>query len=34
MAATDFANASDPEAGQIRRIARRPRRIIKFSGMH
>jgi len=25
---------SEPEAGQVRRIARRPRRIIKFSGMH
>ncbi|CAA7615048.1 phage terminase large subunit family protein [Magnetospirillum sp. SS-4] len=28
------ASTSDPEAGQVRRIARRPRRIIKFSGMH
>nr|WP_173983182.1 phage terminase large subunit family protein [Magnetospirillum sp. SS-4] len=27
------ASTSDPEAGQVRRIARRPRRIIKFSGM-
>jgi phage terminase large subunit GpA-like protein len=27
-------HASDPEAGRVRRIARRPRRIIKFSGMH
>ena len=29
-----IANTSESEAGQVRRIARRPRRIIKFSGMH
>jgi len=28
------ASTSEPQAGQVRRIARRPRRIIKFSGMH
>ncbi|EME71007.1 bacteriophage tail assembly protein [Paramagnetospirillum caucaseum] len=27
------ASTSEPQAGQVRRIARRPRRIIKFSGM-
>ena len=34
VAVTDRLPASDPEAGQIRRTVRRPRRIIKFSGMH
>ncbi|MBF0325525.1 MAG: phage terminase large subunit family protein [Alphaproteobacteria bacterium] len=29
-----IASISESEAGQVRRIARRPRRIIKFSGMH
>jgi phage terminase large subunit GpA-like protein len=29
-----IASSSEPEAGQVRRFARRPRRIIKFSGMH
>ncbi|TAN58703.1 MAG: phage terminase large subunit family protein [Magnetospirillum sp.] len=29
-----IASTSESEAGQVRRIARRPRRIIKFSGMH
>jgi phage terminase large subunit GpA-like protein len=29
-----IGSTSESEAGQVRRIARRPRRIIKFSGMH